>query len=663
MLPSNVPSRVAVEDLRPAVDEGRTPIRRVPGDDVEVSADVFADGALAVRARIRWRRAGARRWSVAAMRPIGNDRWVGRFVVPEAGEYEYGVEGWVDPYLTWRSMLERRVGAGTASPVDLQEGAQILRDAAADRTGRERAALLAHAEALERSVPGSLDRAVELARDPEPERILADRPAPASIGRAAGTGRVLVDPAIAQHSAWYEIFPRSTSPSPERPGTLRDLRARLGYIADLGFDVVYVPPIHPIGRTHRRGPNNSPTAPPDAPGSPWAIGSAAGGHTAIDPGLGTLAEFRELMAEAHRRNLEIAIDLAFQCSPDHPWIREHPSWFRRLPDGTVRAAENPPKKYDDIVPFDFDTPDWRELWTALKGVVEFWAAEGVRWFRVDNPHTKPFAFWRWLIAEVRRERPELMFLAEAFTRPKVMYRLAKIGFTHSYTYFAWRHDRGELVAYFRELGGEPVREFFRPHLWPNTPDILTEPFHPGARAFFLQRLLLAATLASHYGIYGPAYELLEHRPLEPGREEYRDSEKYQLRHWDLASPRSLAPEVRRLNRIRREHPALRGGRHPAFHGTDNDRLLVYSRRTDDRSDVMLFVVNLDPEHPQSGWTDLDLEELGLGPDGPFEVHDLWTGTRYPWRGRRNFVRLDPAVAPAHLLHVASGPAATPRGVG
>ncbi|NNN18180.1 MAG: alpha-1,4-glucan--maltose-1-phosphate maltosyltransferase, partial [Thermoplasmata archaeon] len=402
----------------------------------------------------------------------------------------------------------------------------------------------------------------------------------------------------------------------------------------------------------RRGPNNTLPAPPGAPGSPWAIGASEGGHTAIHPELGNLEEFRRTVEEAHRLGLTIALDLAFQCSPDHPFVREHPEWFRHLPDGSIRPAENPPKLYDDIYPIDFATPEWVPLWAALKGVVDYWISEGVRWFRVDNPHTKPFAFWQWLIAEVRREHPEVLFLAEAFTRPNVMYRLAKVGFTHSYTYFTWRTRKAEIVEYFQELSSGPVAEFFRPHLWTNTPDILAEQFHRGQRSVFLHRFVLAATLSSHFGIYGPAYELLEHGALGPGTEEYRDSEKYEVRHWTLDAKESLASEIGRINRIRRAHPALEAGRRPVFHAVDNDALLAYSRRTEDRSDMVLVVVNLDPEAVQTGWTTLDLAELGIPETESFEARDLLSDETYHWRGPHNFVRLDPTRWSAHILHVA-----------
>lgn len=654
MLPRAAPPRVAIENVQPRVDEGRVPIRRVPGDTVEVSADVIADGVAGVRACVRWQAVGDELWHRVPMEPVSNDRWRGQFVVARPGAFRYDVEGWVDPYRTWTNLFRRRVEAGSATPTDVKEGADALRAVARQIKGPEGQRLVRHAERVAGLVaPFSLD-ALQRLSDPEVVRILSERAGSGPVAHGPAPLLVHVDPPIAQHSAWYELFPRSTSPSAGRHGTFRDVRARLRYVADLGFDVVYLPPIHPIGRTRRRGPNNSADPPFDAPGSPWAIGSSEGGHMAVHPDLGTLEEFRATLRDARALGLEVALDLAFQCSPDHPWVREHPEWFSHLPDGTIRRAENPPKKYEDIYPIDFGTKDWKALWTALKEVVEFWVRLGVKWFRVDNPHTKPFEFWRWLIAEVRDVHPEVMFLAEAFTRPKVMYRLAKVGFTHSYTYFAWRTQRTDLEEYFREITEGDVGEYFRPHLWPNTPDILTSQFHGGDRSVFVHRLVLAATLSSHYGLYGPPYELLEHVPLEPGGEEYRDSEKYQIRHWELDAPRSLAPEIRRVNQIRRDHPALRGGRQLTFHGVDNDRLLAYSRRNADGSDVILVVANLDPAWAQAGWTALDLGALGVPPGRPFRVADLWSGAEYEWNGPRNFVRLDPSVAPVHIFHVRPG---------
>jgi starch synthase (maltosyl-transferring) len=419
----------------------------------------------------------------------------------------------------------------------------------------------------------------------------------------------------------------------------------------MGFDVLYLPPIHPVGHTHRKGKNGSPTAGPRDPGSPWAIGSEEGGHKAVHPQLGTLEDFHRFVDKAREHSMEVALDISFQCSPDHPYVREHPSWFRRRPDDTVQYAENPPKKYEDIYPFDFETEDWRELWEELKSIVLFWIAQGIRIFRVDNPHTKPFVFWEWLIDEIKRDHPDVILLSEAFTRPKIMYRLAKLGFSQSYTYFAWRNTKWEFSQYFTELTQTEVREYFRPNLWPNTPDILTEYLQSGGRPAFMTRLVLAATLGASYGIYGPAFELCENRPREPGSEEYLNSEKYEIKQWELDRPDSLKDLIARVNQIRRENPALQSDWSLVFHQVDNEQIICYSKRSEDLENVILVVVNLDPRYMQSGWVELALDELGLDGDESYQVHDLLTGARHRWQGRRNYVELNPHVVPAHVFRL------------
>jgi starch synthase (maltosyl-transferring) len=460
--------------------------------------------------------------------------------------------------------------------------------------------------------------------------------------------QLLVDPERARFSAWYELFPRSAG-EPGRHGTFRDVEKRLPYIAGMGFDVLYMPPIHPVGRTNRKGANNSIKALPDEPGSPWAIGSAEGGHKSIAPELGTLDDFRHLLGAAKEKGLDIALDIAFQCSPDHPYVREHPEWFRHRPDGSIQYAENPPKKYEDIVPFDFESEAWRELWAELLSIVTYWIDKGVRIFRIDNPHTKPFPFWEWLIGEVKREHPDVIFLAEAFTRPKVMYRLAKCGFTQSYTYFAWRHTAWEITQYFTELTQTPVKDFFRPNLWPNTPDILTEYLQTGGRPAFAARLVLAATLGASYGIYGPAFELIEARAKEPGSEEYLESEKYQLRSWNVDAPDSLREMITLVNEIRHENLALQTDRGLRFHPTENESLIAYTKSTSDLADVVLTVVNLDPHHTQAGMVTLPLKELGLDTEKSYQAHELLSGARYMWNGPRNYVEINPYAAPAQIF--------------
>jgi starch synthase (maltosyl-transferring) len=463
--------------------------------------------------------------------------------------------------------------------------------------------------------------------------------------------RVIVDREKARYSSWYEMFPRSTSPEPGRHGTFRDCEARLDYVARLGFDVLYLPPIHPIGLSFRKGKNNSPTAEPGDTGSPWAIGAKEGGHTAIHPQLGTLADFRSLVGRAASKGIELALDIAFQCSPDHPWVIEHPDWFKKRPDGTIQYAENPPKKYQDIYPMDFESSDWPALWDALLGVFRFWIDQRVRIFRVDNPHTKAFSFWEWLIAEIKRDFPDVLFLAEAFTRPRVMQRLAKLGFSQSYTYFTWRNTKQELTGYFNELTQTQVREYMRPNLWPNTPDILHETLQVGGRPAFLARIVLAATLGANYGIYGPAYELGENKPLRPGSEEYLNSEKYEIRHWNLDAPHSIDSTIATVNRARRENAALRTTHDLFFHPTDNPWLIAYSKSSVDGSNIVLTVVNLDSFQIQSGWVNLDLDRLRLRPDESFQVLDHLTGTTYLWQGSRNYVELSPAKILAHIFRV------------
>ena len=638
--------RVVVENVWPEVDGGRFPIKRVLGEEVRVEADVFCDGHDVVHSVLMHRRQGESAWHETPLDALGNDRYAACFAVPEEGVYEYTLSAWVDAYATWARGLARKVEARQDVALDLLAGAQLAVAAAERADADDAKALRALADRLQSAEPTAARVKLALA---EKTAALArrhpDREHMTSYEREL---RVVVDRERARFSTWYELFPRSASDEPGRHGTFADVERRLPYVAGLGFDVLYLPPIHPIGTTNRKGRNNALVPEADDVGSPWAIGSEEGGHTAVHPDLGTLEDFRRLVVSAQEYGVEIALDLAFQCSPDHPWVTEHPEWFQHRPDGSVQFAENPPKRYEDIYPFDFASEAWWELWQALLGVVRFWIDQGVRIFRVDNPHTKPFAFWEWLIDEVKRERRDVLFLSEAFTRPKVMARLAKLGFTQSYTYFAWRNTRHELIEYFGELARGRQREFFRPNVWPNTPDILTDYLQHGGRPAFVTRLVLAATLSASYGVYGPAFELAEHVPREPGSEEYLDSEKYQLRSWDLEAAGSLRQIVARINAIRRDNPALQRDWSLAFHGTDSDQLLAYSKR--EGSNVVLCVVNLDPYHRQSGHVDLSLAHLGVG-EGAFQVQDLLGGGSFLWQGPRNYVELDPGVLPAHVFAV------------
>lgn len=646
-IPNEGRQRVVVARVIPEIDCGRFPVKRIVGDEFVVDADIFADGHDELAAVLRFRGPHGDEWREVPMHFLGNDRWRASFPLDVLGLWEYTVTAWIDRFATWQRDFRKRLDAGQDVTVDLAIGAELVETAAAHASDEE-ASWLRRAAA---TLAGANAEATTLALSPElAERMRRSnlRPFAVSYPRIL---RVIVDRERARFSTWYELFPRSCSPDPGRHGTFRDCEAWLPRIAELGFDVLYLPPIHPIGRTHRKGKNNSLVAGPTDPGSPWAIGSEEGGHDAIHPELGTLEDFQRFVARARQYGIEIALDLAFQCSPDHPYVHQHPEWFRRRPDGSIQYAENPPKKYQDIYPFDFETPAWRELWLELLRVVRFWIGQGIRIFRVDNPHTKPFAFWEWLIAEIKRDHPDVIFLSEAFTRPKVMYHLAKLGFTQSYTYFAWRNTKSELEAYFTELTQTDVREFFRPNLWPNTPDILTEYLQTGGRPAFLIRLVLAATLGASYGIYGPPYELCEATPLAPGSEEYLDSEKYEIRHWKLDAPHSIAPVIAHVNRIRRENPALQQDWTLRFHAVDNDQLIVYSKTSRDGGNVIVTVVNLDPHHRHTGWVTLDLSCLGIAPETPYQMIDLLGGGRYIWHGPRNYVALDPQVMPAHIFQV------------
>lgn len=640
--------RVTIEHVEPEIDGGRAPVKRVTGERVVVYADIYADGHDVLSARLCYRRAGDASWSSAPMTPVENDRWRGEFAVAELGGHEYTLEGWVDHFKTWQRDLRKKHDAGQELGVDLQIGAECIELAAKRAAGEDQKTLISIAKTLR--TMRAPDKTISLALDPDLTARMDRYPDDQFATRYGNELPVWVDRLKARFSTWYERFPRSSSPEQGRHGTFRDLERLLPEIAGMGFDVLYLPPIHPIGRTNRKGKNNATATHPDDPGSPWAIGAEEGGHTALHPELGSFKDFARLIRKAGEHGLEIAMDLAFQCSPDHPYVKAHPQWFRWRPDGTIQYAENPPKKYEDIVPLNFETDDWEALWEELKNVILFWVGQGVRIFRVDNPHTKPFAFWQWVITEIRGPHPDVIFLAEAFTRPKIMYDLAKIGFTQSYTYFTWRNSTQEFIDYLTELTQTERREYFRPNFWPNTPDILPEHLQYGGRPAFLTRLVLAATLSSSYGIYGPPFELCLATP-RAGVEEYLDNEKYEIRHWDWDAPGNLKAYIARVNRCRRENPALQTTWNLRFCDADNGQLLAYSKVSDDGSNIILTVVNLDPVHTQSGWVTVPLAEWGIGPDQPFLVHDLLNDQTYIWQGERNYVQLDPQTAPAHLFTI------------
>jgi starch synthase (maltosyl-transferring) len=643
-------ARLVIEGVKPEIEGGRFPIKRIIGDEVVVEADIFTDGLAVISAVLLYRRDSDSKWTEAPMEFLVNDRWRGSFVVTELGRYRYTLVAWINRFKTWQQGLAKKVDAEQDVSVDLLEGAQLIEAASQRATKRDAQTMKEWVESFH-SDRKSQSASARLALSAKAEKLMdkySDRHFVTTYSKELA---VVVDREKARFSTWYEMFPRFCAPKAGQHGTFKDCETQLPYVSEMGFDVLYFPPIHPIGHTSRKGKNNTPAADPGDPGTPWAIGSEEGGHKTVYSRLGTLADFRRFIARAREYGIEVGLDMAFQCSPDHPYVKEHPEWFRWRADGTVQYAENPPKKYQDIYPLEFDNEHWRELWDELKSVVLFWIEQGVRIFRVDNPHTKPFAFWEWLIDEIKQDYPDVILLAEAFTRPKIMYRLAKLGFSQSYTYFAWRNVKWELTQYFTELTQTEVKEFFRPNLWPNTPDILTDYLRDGGRPAFMTRLVLAATLGASYGIYGPAFELGENRRKDTVSEEYLNSEKYEIKRWDVKNPNSLRDFIARVNRIRRENPALQSDLTLRFHSVDNEHLICYSKFTGDLANIILVVVNLDYRYKQSGWVDLSPEEFGLETGQPYKVHDLLTEATYQWQRGRNYVELDPNKVPAHIFRL------------
>lgn len=654
---------VVIESITPQIDGGRYPIKRAENEDVVVEADIFKDGHDIVTAVLKWRKAGDPAWHETPMRPIpnGNDRWRGTLTVSGTGRYEYTIEAWGDVFLSWRDEVRKKVDGGlTGLASEALEGARIVRDCAARakaargnaRGKSDAATLTAFANALEKADGQHLK---EIAFDPAlvglvrfwEDRSLATTYEPAL--------EIWVDRRAAVFSAWYEFFPRSAEGKPDSGSTFRDCLGRIDDARAMGFDVIYFPPIHPIGETNRKGRNNSTKCEPGDPGVPYAIGNYrqgvnGGGHKDVAPELGTLEDFDWLVGEVKKRGMEIALDFAINCSPDHPYVRDHPDWFFKRPDGTIKYAENPPKKYEDVYPLNFYCEDKDALWAEMRDILLFWAERGVRIFRVDNPHTKPVAFWEWTIAEVHAKFPDVIFLSEAFTRPKMMKALAKAGFTQSYTYFTWRTTKEELTEYLEELTQTEMAEYFRGNFFTNTPDIL--PFHlqTGGRPAFIQRAVLATTLMPIYGIYS-GFELCENVPVAPGKEEYLDSEKYQFKGRDWNAPGNIKDTITALNRARREHRALQEYRNLRFHESDNPQILFYSKMTAARDSIILVAVNLDPHNFQAGFVSVPVEEFGWNESETYEVRDVLTDERYLWNGVRNFVALDPRTRPAHVFEV------------
>lgn len=640
--------RVVIENLQPEIDGGRFPIKRIVGEKVVVTADIFADGHDTVWTNVLCKRPGDNKWKEVPMKLRENDRWEAVFVVEETGTYLYTIEGGVDHFTTWRRDLRKKFDANQDIRVDILVGIQYITDSSQRASADDKKTLLAYIDMLK--TEKNRQKTVSIAFSEELGNLMneyRDRKFASNYGKELS---VIVDRKKAIFSTWYERFPRSCSPEPGKHGTFKDCEAILPEIAKMGFDVFYLPPIHPIGRTNRKGKNNLPVSVQNDVGSPWAIGSQEGGHKSVHPHLGTLEDFERLINKTRDYDIEIALDLAFQCSPDHPYVAEHPEWFKWRPDGSVQYAENPPKKYEDVLPFNFETEQWRQLWEELKSVVVFWVERGVRIFRVDNPHTKPFSFWEWLINEVKSKYPDVLFLSEAFTRPKVMYYLAKLGFTQSYTYFTWRNTKREFIEYITELVQTNVREYFRPNFWPNTPDILPEHLQYGGRPAFMIRLILAATLSSSYGIFGPDFELCVSEAL-PGKEEYLNSEKYEVKHCDWDRPGNLKDFIARVNRVRKENPALQTTGNVQFYEADNGYLVVYGKTTEDFSNILLVVVNLDPYHSQSGWIRIPINKFGIDADQPYLVHDLLSDGKYIWHGENNYVEFKPHNLPAHIFKV------------
>jgi starch synthase (maltosyl-transferring) len=643
-----------IENLQPLVDGGRYPIKRVVGEDLVVEADIFKDGHDVVAARLKWRKLGEPRWHETVMTPLVNDRWRGVCTLYENEVHEYTVEAWTDSFAGWQHEFAAKFKAGiTGLTSETLEGAALI-GAAAERAGRspDSHRLREISELIRTSEPAQIDA---LAHSGELEVLMATYPDRSAATQYAPAPHVTVERLEARTAAWYEFFPRSAEGRADRGSTFRDCLPRVDDAKAMGFNVVYFPPIHPIGFANRKGRNNSVTSEPGEPGVPYAIGNRhigapnGGGHKDVEPALGTLEDFDWLQQEIRARGMEVALDFAINCSPDHPYVAEHPDWFYKRPDGTIKYAENPPKKYEDIYPLNFRCENWRELWDEMTSIILFWAERGVRIFRVDNPHTKPVPFWEYLIRRVTDRFPDTTFLSEAFTKPKMMKALAKAGFSQSYTYFTWREKKQEFIEYFSELTQTEMKEYFRGNLWPNTPDIL--PFHlqEGGRPAFMIRAILAATLSSVYGIYS-GFELCENAAL-PGREEYLDSEKYQWKERDWNAPGNIKELVTRLNQIRQQNRALHLYDNLRFYRADSDAILFYGKTTPARDNIILIAVNLDASRRQSSYIYVPIGELGIADSEQYEVHDLLSDARYVWHGSRNYVELDPTTQPAHVFRL------------
>lgn len=641
--------RVVIENVKPCIDNGRFPVKRVVGEIVDVTADVFCDSHDVISAMVLYKKNDENEWNKSPMEYFDNDRWAGSFVLQSTGVHLYTVIGWVDHFATWLQKFNKKHVSGQSIDIEILIGVNMIREIADRASFEDREVILNFVERMLSSK--KKDAVVGEVNNPQILQLIKKNTDISSATQYESSLKVVVDSKRALFSSWYEFFPRSVnSTGAVSYGTFSDCKKLLPLIKNMGFDVVYLPPVHPIGVTNRKGKNNAVTAQENDPGSPWAIGSFDGGHKEIEKKLGNIESFESFVNAAAELKIDVAIDIAYQCSPDHPYVKEHPEWFITRPDGTIQFAENPPKKYEDIVPFNFESDYWNALWHELKSVVEFWIGKGITIFRVDNPHSKPFPFWEWLISEVKQKWPDVIFLAEAFTRPKVMYRLAKAGFTQSYTYFTWRNSKRELTQYFDEITNGDVSEVFRPNLWPNTPDILPAYLQYGGRTAFIIRFVLAATLSSNYGIYGPAFEICENRAI-PGREEYLDSEKYEIKLWNWFEDIPLRQTIANINKLRNNNPALQMTRNVTFLTIENEYLLFYCKKTPDLSNVILIVVNLDPFRIQSSIMQIPLEMLKISPVQTFVLEDLLSGEYVVCTGASNQIHLDPQKNPVYLFKV------------
>jgi len=648
MIDSNGKARVIITNVSPVVEGGHFPAKTVINDDIPITADIFGDGHDEVAASVFVKHQTDTDWREIPMRFVINDHWKAVLPADKLGFYEFEVIGWIDHFATWRKGLKKKFEAGQDILIELKIGAELLEHAAALADDPAKAKLQQWIQLFKN--PASPEAGVELALSDDIYQTMYYYRQKDFITAYPQIFKIEVERKRAGFSTWYELFPRSVAAEEGKHGTFKDVLALLPRVAQMGFDVLYFPPIHPVGEKNRKGKNNSLTSQPGEPGSPWAIGNRKGGHKAINPDLGTLADFKKLVAAARKLDIEIAMDIAYQCAPDHPYVKEHPQWFKWRPDGTVQYAENPPKKYEDILPFNFETDDWENLWKELKSVIDYWIDAGISVFRIDNPHTKSLRFWEWMIREVRKQHPETIFLAEAFTRPRVMERLAKAGFNQSYTYFTWRNEKWEIEQYMNELTKTDMRYYFRPNFWPNTPDILPEALSNDGENAHIMRLLLAGTLSSNYGLYGPVYEFNINKP-HPGKEEYTDNEKYELKHWDWRKYTRTGEIITRLNRIRRQNTALQSTWNIDFAETTNSQIICYVKTDFKTNNKLIVAVNLDVYNTQGAMVRIPPDKLGVKAGEPYRVADLLSGSKYRWQNEWNYVELNPYAMPAHIFLV------------